>query len=484
MQRKIPLLGCKSAICFLTSMSILMGAGIASAKERSQFKAYFENDGIHLEARGNAQGAFKATKAKLGIRLRGLNANSAYSFLVGGQVEAEFVTDNDGEANVKLKSYTEDRLRMLDFEPREQLLEIHDGTSVVLTLDLGGSWDDLEIKSKEETNLIVLDPDSSATVRARHKVRFDGTERFSLKAKRLPEGVYNVFVDGIDRAAVTVTGAKGKLGIKFESVPTKASQLLLDFDARTAEVALVRDGEVFASGEMQSQARNVNVCDVLRTDAFLAPHIGTSLYATAEVRWRQDANCRREFDVELEDMNEDRVYDLYVDGVYEGTLDADDRDYEIEFKANDDEYDDDEHHLTFDPTAGLIEIREGDTVIFSDFLEAALATNSGGACRSTEIGAYLLNMDASDSQAYSEFRIRENCRSSFEIDVDGVASGNYDVIVDGVNQGRIEVESDSGRIEFESNADEDEDRLDFEPRLERVEISKDGVVIFSRTFPE
>lgn len=479
MRRKLPLFGGKTALLLATSMLVLTGATSASAKQRSSIKATFENPGVDLDAYGSMKAAFKYSKAKMSFKVRNLEPEAAYTLLVDGQPEATFVTDDEGDAKVKLKSYTSNDLRLLDFEPREGHIEIHDGTNTVLEADLSDDWEALTIKNKEETNLVVHEEGSRAKVKARHYVRYDGTERFSVYAKRLPAGTYTLFVDGIERATVVPSSKKGKAKLKFESIPTAESHILLDFDPRSAEVALVRDGVTIASGEMQAKVRGVNVCEVERDDVYLTATIDAPYDATAEVNWRQDSDCSRRLDIEVDRVAEGRTYDLYVGGEFIASLDDDE---EISFRANVGEYDEDDVHLDFDPKAGTIEIRDGETVLFADHIDTALATNSGGACHKLEIEGHLFTIDGSDAQAIARFETEEDCDRSFEIDVTGATAGDYAVNIESVFENGFEVEDGRGDVEFESD-EEGADRLDFEPRGALVEVSKDGVVIFNRIFP-
>ncbi len=73
--------------------------------------------------------------------------------------------------------------------------------------------------------------------------------------------------------------------------------------------------------------------------------------------------------------------------------------------------------------------------------------------------------------------------ASFEVEVEGLAAGSYDLLVGGAVVGSITVEQDgddtSGDIEFDSPADGDELLLSFEPRGQVIEVAQNGTILLS-----
>jgi hypothetical protein len=109
-----------------------------------------------------------------------------------------------------------------------------------------------------------------------------------------------------------------------------------------------------------------------------------------------------------------------------------------------------------------------------------------------EIELDLTNLGVVPGDAEAEFEAR-NGRMEFEVELDHVAPGSYDLLVGGVLVGTIVVEpgDDDEEIEFDSNPsagdDDDDDEMDllltFDPRGKEIVIQQNGVPVFSGLFP-
>lgn len=491
MNTKNSKLGRAAAILSATALVLVLGASVSGAKERSKVKAHFDNTGVDLDASGRVEAVFKASKAKFKIKLKHLDPNSVYTFLVDGVPEADFTTNDEGNGKIGFKTNALAAARILDFDPRTSVLAISDGSQTVLSMDLLNESGSLSMSMKEETNLEVMSLDPDSSIRARHRIQRDGRERFEVKAKHFPSGSYTLYVNGVARGTMTPSGSKGKAKIKFDSVPNLSkNRLPLDFDPRNASIELVLEGVEVAGGQMQAAINDVSACDAVRIKVDLTPQPGTAAEAGAEVKWRVGTDCRRRFTVKLENMP-DGAYDLYVDGELRGTH-VDDEEYELDFRSRPDrDSDDDDDHLPlhFDPSTALIEIRDGETVLFSDTLASATPLNTDGECIEGEIETHLFNLVVeSDGRAKVEVEHEQDCSESFELKLQDMAAGSYDLTVGAVPHGTILVLADGddleGEIEFSTDPDEGEMLLDFNPRGQTIVISQDGVDLFSRTFPE
>ena len=109
-----------------------------------------------------------------------------------------------------------------------------------------------------------------------------------------------------------------------------------------------------------------------------------------------------------------------------------------------------------------------------------------------EIEFDLTNLGVVPGDAEAEFEAR-NGRMQFEVELDHVAPGSYDLLVGGVIVGQIVVEpgDDDEEIEFDSDPsaddDDDDDGMDllltFDPRGKEIVIQQNGVPLFSGIFP-
>jgi hypothetical protein len=86
----------------------------------------------------------------------------------------------------------------------------------------------------------------------------------------------------------------------------------------------------------------------------------------------------------------------------------------------------------------------------------------------------------------TKLRVREDCRRDFDVEIEDVPVGAYDLYVGGVLRGQIQVVDVAGKVqgelEFTSQPGEvDELFLDFEPVGATVEVKQGDVLFFSLT---
>ncbi len=118
---------------------------------------------------------------------------------------------------------------------------------------------------------------------------------------------------------------------------------------------------------------------------------------------------------------------------------------------------------------------------------------SGGISDNTEVteSSYEVTQFMSNTGVYPDGNARIKFKQSattteFEVEVEDIPVGSYDLRVDGVIRGQFEVIVDGsgteGDIEFDSPADQDEILLDFDPRDKAVEVLENGAVLFGVVF--
>ena len=94
----------------------------------------------------------------------------------------------------------------------------------------------------------------------------------------------------------------------------------------------------------------------------------------------------------------------------------------------------------------------------------------------------LSKVGSSPGKATARFRIDPDGRRRFEIEVQGVAEGTYEVFVDGLPNGSFEAPGGLGEIEYDTNPGELGKRLlDFDPRVARIDLLLNGAIVFSGT---
>ncbi|MCF6225761.1 MAG: hypothetical protein L3J22_05580 [Xanthomonadales bacterium] len=105
---------------------------------------------------------------------------------------------------------------------------------------------------------------------------------------------------------------------------------------------------------------------------------------------------------------------------------------------------------------------------------------------SYEIEQFMINTGIyPNGNARAKFK-QDTSSSEFEVEIEGIPLGMYDLSVDGEIRGQIEVMNDGneteGEIEFESPADEDELLLVFDPQGKTIEVLEGNIVLFEMVF--
>ena len=111
-----------------------------------------------------------------------------------------------------------------------------------------------------------------------------------------------------------------------------------------------------------------------------------------------------------------------------------------------------------------------------------------GVCTKAEREVYLSNVAAPAGSRGKAKLEDEHCQTKFEVEVEGLPVGSYDLLVDGTFRGSFSVyrheRSSEGKIEFRSSPRGGSDLLlDFDPRGATIEVQQGGATLLSRIFP-
>ncbi len=105
------------------------------------------------------------------------------------------------------------------------------------------------------------------------------------------------------------------------------------------------------------------------------------------------------------------------------------------------------------------------------------------------IRADLVNTGAEpDAAGKAEFRIKKKNRMRFKVEAEDLTPANYDVVVDGVVRGVLDVRMQpdgdvEGEIEFDSKRQSGHVPLSFDPRGKLVTVERAGTVYLQVVFP-
>ena len=369
--------------------------------------------GVFPEASGDVEYKQGPGRAELEIEVEDLPVGE-YTLQVGGitrgiiQVRAE--DDGDTKGEIEFSSPQDDDDLLLDFDPLDQIIDVLQGTTVVLTTitpeagtppgsgqgnppAFGGEDIDIDLNNDG------VYPDGEGDADLDFE---DNRIEFEVEIEDVPVGSYTLVVGGVERGQIQVVtdddddDTEGEIEFTF---PVTPGALLLDFDPRGQLI------EVFEQ-------------------------------------------TTRVFSADFPLVDDD-------DGDDGGSDDDDDDD-----SGNDDDddggSDDDDDGGS---TSSDIDVELNNTGVFADGSASA---------------SYDLDADSAD----------------FDVSVDDIPVGTYNLVVDGQVRGQIEVTSDDGDeegdgdISFSNPQDDDDLLLDFDPRGTLVEIFDGETRLFFIDFPQ
>jgi len=329
-----------------------------------------------------------------------------------------------------------------------------------------------------------------------------GRTDFSVEIEDLPTGSYALNVGGLTRGSInvvdTVNGPEGE--IEFRSPPEPGKELL-DFDPR-GKIIEVLQGSTVVLESLAPDNGDIPGGDQGNPPPFGDSEIEVTLVnagafpaGSGEAEFEQDSD-RVDFEVEIEDVPVGS-YSLAVGGIERGTIEVVDTvngpegEVEFRFPAGPGKL-----PLDFDPRGQLIEVADGSGLVFSVNFPATGGNdddddddgNDDGNDDTTEVEVSLTNASVfPQASGDAKFEVDEDGEREFDVEIEDLPVGGYDLVVGGVQRGTITVEAsddgNEGEIEFGDPADDDELMLDFDPRGELIEIFDGDALIFSVNFP-
>jgi hypothetical protein len=474
----------KILVLFCRSLAVLAFSIVtADASEVSKIAAPFQNNATGSFAAGKARSVILASKSRLLVKATGLEPSTNYTFYADDRPILTFVTNSRGRGRMKFTTPQTSTSLLLNFDPRGKTLRINNSTDDILTSVHSGPGESPGIRVLERTDFTGTQPGSKVNVK--FTLRSDGHSKFTVQLEGFAAGSYLLFVDGLQRATITVP-ASGSGKVEFDSL-AEPPKLPLDFDPRGKQLDILFNNVLVATEKLVAEASGVNVCKfTLREKTLTATPAAAG--GRAEARYRLRDDCEEDFRVQIEDVPAG-LYDLLVDDIPRGTISVvstnGGTEGEIEFDTDADEPH--EIYLTFDASAADFTIQRAGTIYF----QGKLTGKPGDAdCDLQETELPLFNTGAdSDAKGKARFRQDTDCDRDFRVEIENLPAGEYKLRVAGIEQGTITVALDLGEmvghIEFDTDPDQPgEILLTFDPRGQLIEIIQDGTVYLSRTFPD
>ncbi len=225
------------------------GAGTPKPETASESEESVASTG--LDADGKAKAKYRVDdkgRHRFSVEVEDVPAGT-YSVVVAGTVRGNIrvASTGDGlEGEVEFTSKPESGKRVLNFDPRGQLLEIVSTTGTFFSQVLGsgaGATGPTTTPVKISVPLLGTVAGSGARAKAALKRKASGELRFEVELENAEPGDYELLVGDIARGTlVVVADADGSRGeLEFETSP-EAEQLPLDFEVAGRPVEIRKDG--------------------------------------------------------------------------------------------------------------------------------------------------------------------------------------------------------------------------------------------------
>jgi hypothetical protein len=382
----------------------------------------------------------------------------------------------------------------LDFDPRGQVVDVVRAGEVVFSSELAAQATGVNLSTPSLAKAAIPSTGADADGHAEARLRIDDRARkhFSVEIEDVPAGMYDLFVDGVDVADIAVVAVAGgtRGEVEFAGGGDDSGELPLTFDP-TGRILGVRQGAtVFFEGSFSPATGGGSVPapePPSETEEFLA-RTGLDGDAEARARYRVDDKGRRKFDVEIEKVAAGD-YQLAVAGVVRGVIHAVSTANGVEGEIEFDSKAEPGHRaLNFDPRGQLIEIFSSAGTTFSHIFGSGSDSGDGGNVVPFDVQVPLLSTGADgNASAKAELKRKASGKLSFEVEVEDVDAGAYELSVAGTVRGMLNVVADGngtrGQIEFESEPDGGENLLNFDVAGQEIILRQGGTVFFSRVFP-
>ncbi len=484
-----PLFSSRSLI-LATSACLLLGA---EAKDLSLIRGNFASSGVSTSVRGSATAIFTPHNPKFDLDVWGLTAGSSYQFTVDGILEETFTANTHGSAHLDFRLLAGARKLPLDFDPRGKTLGVSDGTNELLSMIFSGEGEPDAIRVDERTSLTRTATEAKGRVELRY-LEQRNKDRFIVHFHDLAPGSYELFVDGELQAQVDLLHGRSTMRT-FEILKNahgakpghgngngngNSKKLELDFDPRGLVVDVVRDGVIVFSGEMLAKIDGLNGDQIGEATTTLTT-TGVDADATGSATVELAADGEETLDVTVGALPAG-AYDVVIGGTVRGTITVTGTEPastgEVVFST---EPDAGELLLDFDPLGQTLEIRQGATVFLTGTIGLTLTEQTPPTTVETELP--LLNLSTM-ADASGHLRLTEDGTTlqAFEVRLEGVTAGSYDLKVGGTLQGTILVADVDGVLtgDLLFNNDGTGLPLTFDPRGHTVTIEQGGTILLSR----
>jgi hypothetical protein len=429
-------------------LAFVLAPAALHAANSSTVRSPLTKTGVDDDASGTVLSILQTKRSSFTVELIGLAPGQSYKFKVGDFVETEFAPDNSGRARLRFATDPRGNRLLLDFDPRNKTVAVLDENAVVvLQAAISGAGEPGAAVVDERANLTAADG-ATGSGTARYVADKKGRREFQVTVRNVSGTGDHLFVNGIDRGGLILRRGTGRISLRSEP---QEGETALNFDPRGGLIEIIDEaGHVQLSGQLEARARGVNFATrSTRTGAIASTGVDPDGHAEAKLRTNADAT--RDFSVEIEDVPEG-AYELLVGGVVRGSIEVTARtdggtQGEIEFtRSNDDSGN--ELRLDFDPIDATITIRQGTTLILEGVFKPTTGLPGAPAPDVVETIQETLastGLDP-DATAEAEFASQADGEVEFEVEIENVDPGEYQLFVGGTQRGVISAQLLDGRV--------------------------------------
>ncbi len=452
---------------------------VVVASDSSAIRFSLENTGVDTNAAGAVTMAFSPKSSQVMVKASNLTPGQNYTLFVGVIPELTAAADSKGRWNATFRTPPKSSGALLDFDPRGLVMALNDGNTNVLQALVSRTGEPSGSRVSEKTEI----SDDSAKALLTFQTQPKGRRIFTIKLSGVSGSNWVLYVNGLPVGNVSVS--KGRGSATFDSSPSSSKSQLLTFDPRGLVVDIAQSTNLIFTGSCEARIKNVNLASPSLQLASI-PSTGLDSDATAKAKLRVDGKARRKFSVEVEDVPVG-AYGFFVNDVLQGNINVvtypGGTHGEIEFSSRDDSGD--ELPLTFDPTNSTFSIQQGVSVYFQGAI--AFSTTGGSNEPPAELDEILASTGLDgDASGHARYRIRDDGRRDFNVEIEDVPVGSYPLFVGGVQRGSISVVSVAGKvqgeIEFSNPVESGKSLLNFDPRGQLIEVKSAVDTFFSHLF--
>ena len=325
-----------------------------------------------------------------------------------------------------------------------------------------------------------LGPDPDAKGRAEGSFT-DTKSTFTVIVSKLDRATtYDISVDGVVEGTFT-TDKGGSATVRFRA-PATGSSRALDFDPRGKSVLVSRAGTSILEGIFSGDGELGG--STLTESARLTNHTPGSR-AKAKASYVLTASGIRTLAVSISDMTAG-TYDVHLNSQPLGILTVSRGSGALRLRSGSTTLPAGYLPLNVDPRGGNIDILSGADILFSGQLMAKAFGPSVDRRRVVLLPLAPV-VQPPVGTAKAKWSVSETARRHFSVEIEDAPLGAYDLLVNGVVRGVINVVSnsegdDEGEIEFSNDDDGDELPLVFDPLGATITISQASVVLFESVF--